>query len=243
MRLYPQWARVLAAHRTFTPFNGGWTDMQRAKFQLDTGNVKAPREFLARVPADFNETQEIWDAKFTADLYARDYAVAETLTVSTPDEWLDRVYMGNPPQTWFNGMLARWRGDKSRAQTIFAVARQWTTTRRNAETRERLHHCLLSRCDAVMGRREDAIHEAQLVCEKYPMTRNARIAPTYLKNLALIYALTGERAKALDQLEALSKMYDSITYGELRYSPFCDPLRGDSRFEAIVVSLTPKLEP
>ena len=61
MRLYPQWTRVLAAHRTFTPVDGGWTDMQRAKFQLDTGNVKAAREFLARVPADFNETQEIWD--------------------------------------------------------------------------------------------------------------------------------------------------------------------------------------
>ena len=49
--------------------------------------------------------------------------------------------------------------------------------------------------------------------------------------------------QALDQLEALSKMYDSITYGELRYSPFWDALRGDPRFEALVVNLTPMLGP
>jgi hypothetical protein len=41
--------------------------------------------------------------------------------------------------------------------------------------------------------------------------------------LALVYTLTGERTQALDQLEARAKMYDSITYGELRYSPFWDP--------------------
>ena len=60
---------------------------------------------------------------------------------------------------------------------------------------------------------------------------------------ALVYALTGERAKTLDQLEALSKMYDSITYGRVRFSPYWDLLRGDPRFETIVTSLTLKLGP
>ena len=93
--------------------------------------------------------------------------------------------MGNPPQTWFDGMLARWRGDEPKAQTIFAVARQWTTTQRNEETRARLHYRLISLCDAVLGRKEDAIREAQHICEEYPMTRDARIAPSYMRNLAL----------------------------------------------------------
>ena len=241
MRLYPQWTRVLAAHRTFDPLDGGWTDMQRAKLKLDVGDVKAARDFLARVPPDFNETQEIWEIRFTADLYARDYDAAEKLIVSTPDEWTDRVYFGTPPLTWANGMLARLRGDEPKARTVFAAARQWTTTRRNEETRERLHFRLISLCDAVLGRKEDAIREARQVCEEWPMTRDARIAPSYLENLALVYALAGEREQALDQLEALSRMYDSITYGELRCSPYWDSLRGDPRFEAVVISLTPKL--
>lgn len=243
MRLYPEWERVLAAHRTFTPLDGGWTDMQRAKRQLDMGDPPAARRLLAKVPPDFNETQEIWEIKFTADLYARDYDAAEKLIAATPDEWTDRVYIGNPPQTWFNGMLARLRGDEPKAQEIFAVARQWTTTRRKEETRQRLHLCLLSRCDAVQGRKEGAIRAAQQVSEENPMARNARIAPSYVKNLALVYALTGERAKALDQLEALSIMYDSITYGELRCCPYWDSLRSDPRFEAMVASLAPKPGP
>ena len=140
-------------------------------------------------------------------------------------------------------MLARLRGDESKARTIFAAARQWTTNRRNEETREPLHYRLLSLCDAVRGRKDDAIREAQHVCEICPMKRDASIAPSYLENLALVYALTGERKLALDQPEALAKMYDSITYGELRSNPYWDSLRGDPRFEAVVVGLTPKLGP
>jgi hypothetical protein len=78
-------------------------------------------------------------------------------------------------------MLARLRGDEVKARTIFAAARQWTTTRRNEETRARLHARLVSLCDAVLGGKEDAIREARQVCAEWPITRDARIAPTYLE--------------------------------------------------------------
>ena len=60
------------------------------------------------------------------------------------------------------------------------------------------------------------------------------------QNLALIYAWTGERDLALEQLETVAKIEGGPTYGELRLSPLWDPLRGDVRFEKIVASLAPK---
>ena len=45
---------------------------------------------------------------------------------------------------------------------------------------------------------------------------------------------------AIQQLEILAKVPGGPTYGDLRLSPLWDPLRGDPRFEKIVVSLAPK---
>jgi hypothetical protein len=58
--------------------------------------------------------------------------------------------------------------------------------------------------------------------------------------MAWIYAWTGERGRAIDELEIVAKIPCGPTYGELRLSPVWDPLRGDPRFEKMVASLAPK---
>ncbi len=58
--------------------------------------------------------------------------------------------------------------------------------------------------------------------------------------LAIIYAWTGEKELALDQLEQATKVPSYWSYGNLCLHPYWDPLRGDPRFEAIVESLAPK---
>ena len=65
-----------------------------------------------------------------------------------------------------------------------------------------------------------------------------------IEYLAVIYAWTGEKDRAIEQLADLAdptKLPGShVTYGHLRLGPLWDPLRGDPRFEAIVASLAPK---
>jgi hypothetical protein len=58
--------------------------------------------------------------------------------------------------------------------------------------------------------------------------------------LARIYALTGEKDLALEQLDTVSKIPCGPTYGELRLDSYWDALRGDPHFEKIVASLAPK---
>ena len=61
-----------------------------------------------------------------------------------------------------------------------------------------------------------------------------------ITSLALIYAWSGERKLAAEQLEVATRIPSDLNYSQLRLHPQWDPLRGDPRFEAIVASLAPK---
>jgi hypothetical protein len=56
-------------------------------------------------------------------------------------------------------------------------------------------------------------------------------------DLALVYAWTGERDRALEQLEKVATIPGNApTYGDLLLNPCWDSLRGDKRFDKIVAA-------
>jgi hypothetical protein len=61
-----------------------------------------------------------------------------------------------------------------------------------------------------------------------------------VRNLAIVYALLGERNAALEQLEKLVSINGGPSYGDLRFDPQWDDLRGDPHFAKIIESLAPK---
>ena len=60
-----------------------------------------------------------------------------------------------------------------------------------------------------------------------------------MEYLGVIYAWTGEKELALQQIAATLAVPADLGYGRLRLHPYWDPLRGDPRFEKIVASLAP----
>jgi hypothetical protein len=99
---------------------------------------------------------------------------------------------------------------------------------------------MLALIDAELGQKEKAIQEGRAACDMLPVEKDAVSGVSRLTDLARIYALTGEKDLALQQLEIVSKLPAGPTYGELRLDPVWDALRGDARFEKIVTSLAPK---
>ena len=61
-----------------------------------------------------------------------------------------------------------------------------------------------------------------------------------IEYLAMIAAWVGDNDLACEQLATVIRYPGSLGYGQLKLSPFWDPLRGDPRFEKIVASLAPK---
>ena len=55
-----------------------------------------------------------------------------------------------------------------------------------------------------------------------------------------MYAWTGEKDLAIEQIEMVQRVPNPLSYGLLKLHPHWDSLRGDARFEKIVASLTPK---
>ena len=73
-----------------------------------------------------------------------------------------------------------------------------------------------------------------------PPEKDAIVGPVLVSYYAMIAAWVGERDLAFEQLNNTLRYPGVTDYGDLKLSPLWDPLRGDSRFEAIVTSFAPK---
>jgi TolB-like protein/predicted Zn-dependent protease len=98
----------------------------------------------------------------------------------------------------------------------------------------------LSVVDAVLGKKQDAITEAKRAAEMLPIARDAVLGPEIVKNLAVVYAWTGELEHSFEALVPLAKMPFGIDYGDLKVSPLWDPLRKDPRFDKLLAELAPR---
>jgi hypothetical protein len=81
-----------------------------------------------------------------------------------------------------------------------------------------------------------AIREVRRAVDLVPIAKESCWGPGLVANLALVYAWTGERDRALEQLEIVATIPAGPSYGDLRFNPYWDSLRSDPRFEKIVAS-------
>jgi serine/threonine-protein kinase len=145
------------------------------------------------------------------------------------------------PNSWCEGLVARLRGDEPAARDAFTRARnELEQTLRNQRSYAQ-GLCALGVIDAALGNNEDAIREGELAVELTPVSKSAIEGPVLIQYLAVIYAWTGDKDRAIERLTEAAKLPGShVTYGYLRLHPLWDPLRDDPRFVAIVASLAPK---
>jgi TolB-like protein/Tfp pilus assembly protein PilF len=144
------------------------------------------------------------------------------------------------PRAWYEGLLAKLRQDAPGAHAAFTAARVEAEKTVRAQPGSVAPLSVLALIDAELGDKEKAIQEGRTACDMLPPTKDAVVGVMLITNLARIYALTGEKDLALEQLDVVSKIPWGPSYGQLRLDPEWDSLRGDSRFEKIVASLAPK---
>jgi TolB-like protein/DNA-binding winged helix-turn-helix (wHTH) protein/Tfp pilus assembly protein PilF len=144
------------------------------------------------------------------------------------------------PRAWHEGLLAKLRQDPPAAHAAFMAARAETEKVVLAQPQNVKPLSVLALIDAELGKKENAIREGRTACEMVPVSKDALDCARVITILASIYALTGEKELALEQLETVSKIPCGPFYGALRLDPEWDLLRGDPRFEKIVASLAPK---
>jgi tetratricopeptide (TPR) repeat protein len=193
-------------------------------------------KILADDPASA-EDQSMKEERFQLALFERDFVAAGRAGTALPQK--------NPLEDGFSrdfwlGVVARMKGDTTAASAAFNAARTAQEEALRARPDDARLLSSLGVIDAALGRKEDALREGGQAIELLPIAKDTLDGPPLVSNLAWIYAWTGERDLAIEQLAIVAKIPCGPTYGELRLSPLWDSLRGDPRFEKIVNSLAPK---
>jgi serine/threonine protein kinase/tetratricopeptide (TPR) repeat protein len=236
MRRYNELEQLFAKDAASGTLQGPWTQLWLAMIKLAKGDPVAAQALLAQVPLDFSPTAWIWEFRFTAALYLRDYDAANRVITATPMKWADQALRGQPPESWADGQVAVARGDKQKAQSIFLAARRRVDATWGTNIKDERYFVSIAGLDAGLGRKEEAIREAQRAVDLRPIAKDSLQGPEIATSVALVYAWTGERERALEQLEIVAKIPAGPTYGDLRFNPCWDALRGDKRFDKIVAA-------
>jgi len=206
------------------------------RIKLAQGDPVAAQSVLDQVPMDFSPWDFIWTMRFTTALYLRDYDTASRVIAATPAKWADSAF-GEQTSSWAEGQVARARGDQQTAMAAFAAARKRIEANlRDKWAENAVYLSEVATIDAGLGRKEEAIRQARRAVELEPIAQDSINGTNRVTDLALVYAWTGERDRALEQLKIVATIPNGPTYGDLRFNPCWDDLRGDPRFDKIVAA-------
>src|SRR5512133_2860252 len=195
---------------------------------------------LAQGPGAIVSAARSW---FFCALAERDPAAAERALVALGDNPCWNEYTINLSRSFGEGLLARMTKDEARARTAFETARAQQEKIVQAQPDYGPALCVLGLIDAALGRKDLALDEGRRAIALTPLEKDVNNGSRVLQYFAITAAWAGEKELALQQLEAGLRAPDAsvmLSYGALKLHPIWDPLRGDPRFEKIVVSLEPK---
>ncbi|MEY2531989.1 MAG: hypothetical protein QOI96_2074, partial [Verrucomicrobiota bacterium] len=214
--------------------------VQRAYVDLDwRADLKPLHSATEAIPAKDSPSVSVGD-RFLAALYERDMNTAnQVLAALSPDAVFvkETVFL---PRLWWDGLVARLRGDTSAARAAFTKARGDAEKIVREQPDNGFALCGLGMIDAALGNKKDAIREGEGAVALVPVTKDAIDGAMLIQYLAIIYAWAGKNDAAFEQLSVAIKMPGYLSYGELRVDPLWDPLRNDPRFEKSVAMLAPK---
>jgi TolB-like protein/thioredoxin-like negative regulator of GroEL len=238
MRRYSEAAQPVTKEAASSKGENPWIKRRLAEIKLAQGNPVAAQSLLEQVPLDFSPGPWIWATRFTAALYLRDYDAANRVIATAPAKWADLAFdLDHGSEGWAYGQVARARGDQQNALAGFAAARKKMEATLGDQPKDAGYLAKIARLDAGLGRKEEAIREAQRAVELQPIAKDSVNGPTWVADLALVYAWASERDRALEQLEKVATLPGyAPTYGDLLLNPCWDDLRGDKRFDKIVAA-------
>ena len=245
MRRYPDYDRNMEEMiDLLPPEKKGVFPLRRMAGRIDSDADVAPFQtaFAAQEAAHQLDDDDRAMALMIVALYTRDAGAVSRFLSFKHNVSYNAVTF---PFEWLEALFARMRGDEIAAKAGFAAARPGLEKQVLAQPTEGMALSLLAIVDAGLGRNDQAVEEAKRACELNSFKRLNLEAPTVRCNLAVVYAWTGQKDLAIEEL---SKLIDrpagegavfQPTYGDLRLSFFWDSLRNDPRFKALVDRLAP----
>ena len=220
------------------------TRVTRALVSLDWKADTAPLHRTIeeiRSKGDPNAIKSVADSWFLCALVERNAASAHNALAALGENFFgnDAVHLF---RSFGEGLIARMEKNDVKAHAAFTAARADQEKRLQTQPDYAPAICILGLIDAGLGNKDAALRAGRRAMELLPYEKDAINGAHLIEYFAIIAAWVGEKDLALEYLTKAEQLpgYGTITYGQLKLTPYWDPLRGDPRFEKITASLAPK---
>src|SRR5438876_9419184 len=227
--------RAIAAN----PSSATYFQLMRAGIELQKGNLKTARIGLDSLPVGYDPAGATTSTRINLALYERDAALAATILAQSKLEELVGGTGSLLPRRWFQALIERAQGDTQKAREAFTLARLKIQAKLHDQRDDGVLLAMLGLVDAGLSRNAEAVAEGRRAVELRPISNDALDGAAVIASLAMIYAWVGDVDSAIERLMFLAKTPGGPHYGQLKFDPAWEGLRGDARFAKIVDGLRP----
>ncbi|HSU85231.1 MAG TPA: hypothetical protein VLI42_00725 [Chthoniobacterales bacterium] len=240
LRRYPEAIGALDRALTIKPDDPETRATRAQTFLHWKGDYRPLHQVVDEIRTnDPSAVKSIADGWLIDALAERDPAAAESAITALGDGTFgDNATQFNAG--FAHALLARMMKDDAKVRAAFAAIRPEQERIVQAQPDYGPAVCLLALIDAGLGRKEQALQEIQRAVQLLPLEKDALNGADMIYYSGIVAGWVGEKDLALQNLTKAAQLPGFVTYGALKLLPWCDPLRGDPRFEKIVASLAPK---
>jgi TolB-like protein/Tfp pilus assembly protein PilF len=173
-------------------------------------------------------------------LAERKYQEVLQLGASVPDDSFAAV-PGSLAFKYFPiGIAHKALGDDAAARAAFLKAKNILEEQLKQKLDDADLRVQFAKLLAWLGEKDAAISEAQRAIDLRPESKDAFEGPQITEQVAQVYTILGDNARAIDLLDRLLSRPSEVTSQSLKLDPAWDPLRNDPGFQALIAKYAGK---
>jgi TolB-like protein/Tfp pilus assembly protein PilF len=173
-------------------------------------------------------------------LLERKYQEALQLAESIPDDDLATFLPHLWSKYFYIGFARKGLHDEDGARAAFLKAKAVAEDQVKKTPDADESHIQLAKTLAFLGEKDAAVAEAQRASELRPESKDAFGGPEVTESVAQVYAILGEKDRAIGLLDGLLSRPSGMTVQILKVNPIWDPLRDDPNFQALLTKYSGK---
>ena len=191
------------------------------------------QEKLKSVPMSSEERVEMVGEQANAMLFQRKYQQILQLAENLSDDSLAAVPGSLGMKYFAIGIAHKTLGDDAAARAAFTRTKNIFEEQLKQKPDDPELHVQLAKVLAWLGEKDAAIAEAQRATDLRPESKDAFEGPRTTEDVAQVYAILGDSARAVELLDGLLSRPTGVTLQSLTMNPAWDSIRNDPAFQAL----------
>jgi len=166
-------------------------------------------------------------------LAQRKYQEVLQLGATVPDDTFAAVPGSLAYKYYPLGIAHKAMGDDAAARIAFLKAKNILEEQLKQKPDDADLRVQFAKLLAWLGEKDAAVAEAQRAIDLRPESKDAFEGPQITEQVAQVYAILGDNARAIELLDELLSRPSEVTSQSLKLDPAWDPLRNDPAFQAL----------